>query len=112
MRSPILYEPDPKIERTFHRWKKKERIKKQIDEARRNPINMVGGGGDQRRTLRDFATHKVQGINSGIAYPTINANNFELKPAFILMVQQSQSRGTPLEDPNLRFLVFLQVCDR
>jgi len=72
---------------------------------------MAGGGGDQRRTLRDFVAPGVQGIVSSIAHPTIDVNNFELKPALISMVQQSQFGGTPLEDPNLYLLIFLEVCD-
>ena len=52
----------------------------------------------------------VQGIASSIARPNIDANNFELKPAFISIVQQSQFGGTPLEDPNLH-LIFLEVCN-
>ena len=41
----------------------------------------------------------------------VEANNFELKPASISMVQQSQFRGTLLEDPNLHLSAFLEVCD-
>jgi len=48
---------------------------------------MTGGGGDQRRTLRDLVTPGVQGIASSIARPALDANNFELKPALISMVQ-------------------------
>jgi len=76
---------------------------------------MAGEGGDQRRTLWDFVTLGVQGIASSIARPNVDANNFELKPAVISMVQQSQFGGTPLEDsnlhPNLHLSVFLKVCD-
>jgi len=72
---------------------------------------MAGGGGDQRRTLRDFVTPGVQGIAPSIAYLNVDANNFELKLALISMVQQSQFRGTALEDLNLHLLVFLEVCD-
>jgi len=72
---------------------------------------MAGGGGDQIRTLRDFVTPGVQGIATSITRPTIDANNFELIPALILMVQQSQFGRTPLEDPNLHLSVFLEVCD-
>ena len=88
MRSPILYEPDPKIERTFHLRRKKQRIEEERCEARRNLKNIAGGGGDQRRTLQDFVTPRVQGIASSIARPTIDANNLGLKLALISMVQQ------------------------
>jgi len=81
-----LYEPDPKIERTFRLRRKKQRIDEQRRKARRNLTSMAGGEDDQRRTLRDFITPGVQGIPSNIARPTVDANNFELKSALISMV--------------------------
>jgi len=107
VRSLILYEPDPEIERTFRLRRKKQRIEEQRHETRRNS-NMAD---EERRTLHDFVTLGVQGIASSIARPAVDANNFELKLALISMMQQSQFDGTPLEDPNLHLLVFLEVCD-
>ena len=77
------------IEKTFHLGRKKQRTKEQRREERRNPSSMARRGGDQRRTLRDFVTPRVQGIASSTARPTVDANNFELKPALISIVQQS-----------------------
>jgi len=96
-----LYERDPKIERTFRLRRKKQRIEEQRRVARKNPINMAGGEDDQRRTLRDFVTPRVQVIASSITHPTVDANNFELKAALISRVQQSQFEGTSLAGPNL-----------
>jgi len=42
--------------------------------------------------------------------PAVDANNFELKPALIFIVQQSQFGGTPWEGPNLHLSVFLEEC--
>ena len=67
--------------------------------------------GEERRTLRDFITPRVQGIASNIARPAVDPNNFELKSALICMGQWSQFGETPLEDPNLHLSVFLEVCD-
>ena len=105
MQSLILYEPNPEIERTFRLRRKKQRIKKQRREVRMN-LSMAG---EARRTLHDFVTLGVQGMASTIARPTMDANNFELKPALISMLQQSQFGGTPLEDPNLHLSVSLEV---
>jgi len=69
------------------------------------------GEGGQRRTLWDFITPKVQGISSSIARPTVDVNNFELRPALISMVQQSQFGGSPMEDPNFHLSIFLEVRD-
>jgi len=41
----------------------------------------------------------------------MKANNFELKPTLISMVQQSQFGGTPLEDLKLHLSMFLEGCD-
>jgi len=111
MGSPFLYKPDLEIERNSHLRRKKQKFEEQRCEASRTTTNMVGGGGDQKRTLRDFVTLGVQGIARSISYPSINVNNSEFKPTFISMVQQSQFGGTPLEDLNLHLSIFLGVCD-
>jgi len=83
MRSLILYEPNPEMERTFRLRRKKQRIKEQRRETRRNS----GMAGEVRRTLHDFVTPGVQGIALSIARPAVDGNNFELKPTPISMVQ-------------------------
>ena len=40
----------------------------------------------------------------------INANNFELKPALISMVQQNQFGGHSSEDPNGHMAYFLELA--
>ena len=47
---------------------------------------------------------------SGIFYQPIDANNFELKPILINMVQHQQFKGNPSEDPNGHLSNFLQLC--
>jgi len=42
--------------------------------------------GDQRGILRDFVTPGVHEIASTITGPTVDADNFELKPALISIV--------------------------
>ncbi|XP_073017896.1 uncharacterized protein [Primulina eburnea] len=48
---------------------------------------------------------------SGIARGTIAANNFELKPALINMVQQNQFGGAATADPHLHLRTFLEIKD-
>ncbi|XP_040987883.1 uncharacterized protein LOC121235614 [Juglans microcarpa x Juglans regia] len=48
---------------------------------------------------------------SSIRCQTINANNFELKPALISMVQQAHYSRSPLDDPNIHLTMFLEICD-
>jgi len=110
MRSSCPYEPAIEIETTFCLRRKKRKIKEQRRKARRTSTNITGVGGDQRRSLTDFVTPVVQEISSSIARPNVDAHKFELKPAYISMVQQSQFGGTPLEDSSLHLSVFLEVC--
>jgi len=44
-----------------------------------------------------------------IVYPTVEGNNFEIKPALIYLVQQNQFSGSPTEDPNLHVSNFLRI---
>ena len=43
--------------------------------------------------------------------PTIEANNFELKPALITMVQQHQYISHPSEDPNEHIGIFMRMTN-
>ena len=86
------------------------KLEEQRAKAQEAFSTMAKEGDDQRRMLWDFVAPGVQGI-ACITRPNLEAHNFELKPALICMVQQSQFRGTPLEDPNLHLSVFLEVCD-
>jgi len=52
-------------------------------------------------------TERYQGGEWG----PINANNFELKPGLIHMVQAEQFGGGVTEDPNAHLCAFLDICD-
>ena len=64
-----------------------------------------------QRTLRDYYRPVVAENYSGIQRQTVPANNFELKPALINMVQQNQYGGTPNDDPNIHLATFLEICE-
>ena len=70
--------------------------------ARRPPIT---------DTMEDFWKPIIQDEYSAIRQPAIDANNFELKPALITMVQQHQFTGHPTEDPNEHLGRFLRMAN-
>ncbi|XP_073024266.1 uncharacterized protein [Primulina eburnea] len=73
------------------------------EDARYNPPDAI--------PIRDHFRPVINNHYSGIAKGTINANNFELKPALINMVQQNQFAGTSTSDPHVHLRTFLEITD-
>ena len=62
------------------------------------------------RALKDYLIPNM--TISSIQRPAIQANNFEIKPAIIQMIQNFvQFVGLGNEDPNLHIVNFLEICD-
>ena len=59
--------------------------------------------------MEDFWRPLIQDEYSVVRQPAIEANNFELKPALIIMVQQHQFTGHPSEDPNEHMTRFMRM---
>ncbi|MED6150315.1 hypothetical protein PIB30_071151 [Stylosanthes scabra] len=51
--------------------------------------NMADNANNQRRTLADYTNPTTASCGSSIVWPTIDAKNFELKPALVQLVQQN-----------------------
>ncbi|KAL9441093.1 hypothetical protein AB3S75_019710 [Citrus x aurantiifolia] len=65
-------------------------------------------GNEDARPLRDYAVPIVNGARSSIARPVVQANNFEIKPAIIQMIQTLvQFAGMP----NAHIANFLEIYD-
>ena len=62
-------------------------------------------------TMEDFWRPIIQDEYSAIRQPAVEANNFELKPTLITMVQQHQFTGHPTEDPNEHLGRFLRMAN-
>ena len=60
-------------------------------------------------TMENFWRPIIQEEYSSIRRPIVDANNFELKPALITMVQQHQLTGHPTKDPNEHLGRFLKM---
>ena len=65
----------------------------------------------EQDTMEDLWSSFIHNKYSAIKPPTIIANDFELKPALITMVQQNQFAGHPTENPNEHLGRFLRIAD-
>ena len=65
---------------------------------------------DLEKALRDYGLPPAS-IPLVIRRPAIHANNFELKPITLQLIQNIQFIGLPNENPNTHFSNFLEVCD-
>ena len=79
-----------------------DQTEEQMTIARRPPIT---------DTMEDFWRPIIQEGYSAIRQLTVDANNFQLNPALITMVQQHQFIGHPTEDPNEHLGRFLRMAN-
>ena len=98
---------DPEIERTFHRRRRgQQAIMNQGNELNNNNGGGEGGNNNNNpnnanrllnqhpncmanRTMRECLNSNMQQDQNPIVPPAIAANNFEIKPAMIQMIQSS-----------------------
>ncbi|MED6163381.1 hypothetical protein PIB30_079387, partial [Stylosanthes scabra] len=92
-KQPIQF--DPEIRRTLRKRKKKTRQQQHIRGEEEQVVfeevqqeNMAAEfNNEQRRTLGDCTILSTTSYGSSIVRPTVEANNFELKPSLIQLVQ-------------------------
>ncbi|MED6141301.1 hypothetical protein PIB30_102017 [Stylosanthes scabra] len=92
------YDSEP--ERTLFRRRREARRERQA--ALEQQFNMAANHNDipiheeqnQRVILGQYSQPTSEGCGSTILRPTIQANNFELKPSLIQLVQQDQCSGS------------------
>ena len=60
--------------------------------------------------LEEFAVPPTV-VQSAIRRPPIQANNVELKPVTLQMLQNIQFHGLASENPNTHLKNFIEVCD-
>ena len=98
--SSPLADFDPEIERTLFRRRR---------ELKQGEAVITNKMGD--KLLRDLWIPRDQVAGSEVAMPAVNANNFELKPALINMVQHHPFSDTALENPHEHIMNFLEYCN-
>ena len=64
----------------------------------------------RQMTMEEFWRLVIQDEYPTVRHPAIEANNFELKPALITMVQQHQFTRHPNEDPNEHMGRFMRMA--
>lgn len=69
------------------------------------------GDNNDNRPLKDFAVPSEEEPHTSIVRPAIAANNFELKPSLVQIIQQNQFSGNPTEDPNLHLATFVRFAE-
>ena len=69
------------------------------------------GRPQSQMTMEEFWRPVLQDQYSVVRQPAIEANNFELKPTLITMVQQHQFTGHPSKDPNEHMGRFMRMAN-
>ena len=110
-----LIPADTELERTLRSLRKTKRAKNSAMADERQDQN-EGQRTAARRppitdTIEDFWRPIIQDEYYAIRQPTVDANNFELNPALITMVQQQQFTGHPTKDPNEHLGRFLRMAN-
>ena len=106
---------DTEIERTLRGLKKVKsaEIAEMANERVTHAVNQEFAAEvtQERDTMEDLWRPVIQDEYSAVRQPAIDANNFELKPALITMVQQKQFTGHPTEDPNEHLGRFMRMAN-
>jgi len=63
----------------------------------------------EEHTLKEYASPSTEEPHAIIVYPTVEGNNFEIKPALIYLVRKNQFFGSPTENPNLLVSIFFKT---
>jgi len=71
----------------------------------------MGDNNNDNRPLKDFVVPSEEEPHTSIVRPAIAANNFELKPLLVQIIQQNQFSGNPTEDPNLHLATFVRFAE-
>ncbi|XP_010248013.1 PREDICTED: uncharacterized protein LOC104590935 [Nelumbo nucifera] len=72
--------------------------------------NKIAQYQNNQRTLISYAIPTLDGTTSSIMRLNVQANNFEIMPAIIQMIQMSVQFSGPNDDPNSHIANFLEIC--
>ncbi|OMO62746.1 reverse transcriptase [Corchorus capsularis] len=103
--SQALIPYSPEIEKLCKFNRKQAKLEKQKQKE------VMGDQEVDPKPVGDYAIPSITNARTSIARPTIWAQNFEMKPGLITMVQQNPFDGRPTEDPFLHITNFQEICD-
>jgi len=63
----------------------------------------------EERILKEYVNPSTEEPRNIIVYPTVEDERFEIKPAFLNLVQKNQFSGSLNEDPNLHVSIFYRL---
>ena len=111
----ILVEADPEPEKTLKRKLREAKAQlsgENLTEIFEKEGDIAENNNNARKMLGDFTAPNSNLHGRSISIPAIGANNFELKPQLVSLMQQNlKFHGLPSEDPFQFLTEFLQICD-
>lgn len=100
---------DLKIEKTLLPIKRsKQNIEEEEEDVVTNMENQHINMNNQR-TLQDYAIPTTHNDFSNVIMPMIVANNFEIEPSIIQIIQQNLFEGFSIKDLHTQLLRFSQI---
>ena len=63
------------------------------------------------KKLEEFATPNDDYLCAPITQPAVEAENYAIKPNFLILVQQNQFGGSASEDAGTHLNTFIEICD-
>ena len=109
---------DTEIERTLQNLRRITSVESKNMENQRERLQAILEEEEEEEernqrpnTMEDFWRPIIQKEYSAVRQPAIEANNFELKPTLITMVQQHQFTGHPSEDSNEHMRRFMRMAN-
>ena len=63
------------------------------------------------KKLGEFATPNNDYLRTPITQPAIAAEDYEIKPHYLSLVQQNQFGGSAIEDAGMHLNTFTEICD-
>ena len=89
-------------------------LRRQGGDVRRKKRGELARAQGDNSVLRDCALPQASGITSSTSFIVsliVEANNFELSPTLISLLERDQFGGRPSENPNVHLHKFLAKCD-